>query len=260
MLEHLFLGIVQGVTEFLPISSSGHLALLEQIFGLTASPMLEMLLHLGTLLAVLVYFRERLLQMLLSLVRRDEHLRLVGLLALASLFTAVIAFALKKWLAGLEHSYFMLGIGWLITGTVLFLIERFKKSEKEKITQLSSQGAIAVGIWQGIALLPGISRSGMTISAGLFYGLKRDAAVEFSFLLSIPAVLGATFLEIRDGLTDSTSHPWGSYLLGVLAAFVVGLLSIKGLLEILKTRQLNPFAYYCWALGAIVILWAVTQR
>ncbi len=260
MLEHIFLGIVQGITEFLPISSSGHLALAEQVLDLKASPMLEMLLHLGTLLAVIFFFRERLGKLFLSLFRRDEHLRLVGFFVVASIFTSIIVFALKKWALGNGGSNLVLGLAWLVTGTVLFLIERWPKSESKEMTQLTLWDAISIGIWQGVALLPGISRSGMTISAGLFQGLTREAAVEFSFLLSIPAILGASLLEIRDGLDSATSHPWGSYLAGVLAAFIVGLLSIKGLLYILKTRKLNPFAYYCWALGAIVVVWALVQR
>lgn len=256
MFEHILLGIIQGITEFLPVSSSGHLTLAEQFLKIHPPKTFEMLLHLGTLLAVIFFFRDRLWKMLLSLFRRDEHLRLVGLFVLASIPTGVIGIALRRWADDISQSNFTLGAGWLFTGTLLFLMERWPKPENKAITQASFKDALAVGLWQGVSILPGVSRSGMTICAGLFQGFTRGAAVEFSFILSIPLILGASLLDIKDAMQSVTNYPWSEYIAGTLAAFIVGLLAIRGLLYILKTRQLSPFAYYCWILGSAVIFWS----
>jgi undecaprenyl-diphosphatase len=258
MLEHIFLGIVQGLTEFLPVSSSGHLALFEQILKIPKTGVVfDMILHLGTLLAVFYLFWGRLWSLLLSLFRRDENLRLVGLLVVASVPTALIGFVVRKWAEDAFQSSLAVGLGLLFTGTLLFAVERRRRPDREKaMSQLGWLDAIWVGILQGVAVFPGVSRSGSTISAGLFRGMKRDAAAEFSFILGIPAIIGAAAFEVKDALQESANHSWGLYGAGAIAAFVFGVLSIKWLLQILRTRTMNPFAYYCWALGLLAIIWS----
>jgi undecaprenyl-diphosphatase len=219
----------------------------------------EMLLHLGTLLAVLYRFRERLWRLVLSLFRRDEHLRLVGLFVVASVPTALIGFAIRRWAEGAFQSSWAVGIGLLFTGTLLYLTERRPREEQaaKEMTQMSWLDAIWMGVLQGVAVFPGVSRSGATISAGLWRGLKRKAAAEFSFILGAAAISGAAAFEVADAFKIPQDHPWGTYIAGTAAAFLFGVLSIKWLLHILRTRTMTPFAYYCWALGAAAVLWSI---
>ncbi len=242
-LDALILGLVQGVTEWLPVSSSAHLALLQKLMGISPPVLFDIALHLGTLLAVTVYMRDDIIR----LIHRKD---LLAYLALASIPTAIIGFALHDFFESFFSNVAAIGVALIITGIVLFCT-RFAK-EKAKLAPAS---AFAIGIAQGIAVAPGISRSGSTIATGMLLGIRREEAARFSFLLSIPAILGAAAFEARHAAF--VMPDFGPTLLGVAAAAVVGYASIDFLLGFLKKGDLSVFSWYCWLLGAAAIIWGI---
>ena len=242
-----FLGLVQGLTEFLPVSSSGHLVIIQHFLPLINQQpvVLDMMLHLGSLLALLVYFLPK---------RKNifADRKLISCIILASIITVAIVFPFRKTVETFFLNPRFAGIMLVITGIILFLASRKKKNNKDKV---DIKDSIIVGLSQALAVLPGISRSGLTISAGIFSGLKSERAAKFSFLLAIPIIAGATFLEAPK-LTQISSSLISIYFIGVLVSFVVSLFSLKLLMKILKLNQkkLVYFAYYCWLIGLTAIL------
>ena len=256
MLKFVVLGIIQGLTEFLPISSSAHLVLFERFSHLSPSEWgLIAILHLGTLFAVFYYFRRRLWQLLQSPFKRDENLRLLFLLIIATLPTAVIGIFLKTQAETMSDLIWLVGIALLMTGGFMYLVEaqlKRKPLSQKSAHELSFNEALLIGLLQGLAVFPGLSRSGLTIAMGLWRGLNREAAVEFSFVLSIPAVLGNAFQASQQPTADQALL--ASSFIGALIAALVGLLAIRLLLYVLIQRGLKPFAYYCWGAGLLAIL------
>jgi undecaprenyl-diphosphatase len=257
VIEALLWGILQGLTEFLPVSSSGHLVLVPWLLGRGPSSMtFDILVHFGTLLAVLIYFRRD----LLVLVRGAWHLlrhrrlatpeaRLTWLVALSALPAGLVALLLRDFLEQLFGVPPVAAALLLVTGTIMFLAERLAAHQRDTAS-LSGPEAVVIGVAQSVALAPGISRSGVTISAGLTLGLRRPDAARFSFLMAIPVVLGATALEAFD-LLKGVTPPESPLALGVgfVAALVSGYAAIALLLRHLQRHGLRPFAYYCWAMG-----------
>lgn len=256
----ILLGIVQGLTEFLPVSSSGHLVLIQSILPGFNEPgvLFYATVHLGTLFAVLLYFRRDLLDMVSCIVSPRSadpaKLRLILFIVVGTLPTIVLAVVFKDEFERLFANVSAAAAMLLVTGTLLYLTDR----TRERTTDLQSMNighALIVGIAQGIAVIPGISRSGSTIAAGVFSGLTRELALRYSFLLSIPAILGAFVLQLT-----THEHPvgqdvaWTGYGLAFVAAFGVGYASIDVLLKMLVSRKLTFFAYYCWALGVAVLV------
>jgi undecaprenyl-diphosphatase len=265
--QALILGLVQGATEFLPISSSGHLVLLPWLFGWEDPGLaFDTFLHLGTLVSVVAYFRRDLLSLALawagSLRERslgDPQARVAWLIILGTLPAAVMGLTLESLFERLFAAPVWVSILLLVTGLFLFLGERVRKSEgrMESMTWLD---ALLVGLAQGVAIAPGVSRSGATISAGLWRGLKREEAARFSFLLAIPAVLGANLLQLWELTKISGAGEVASTLLiGFLAAAVSGYLAIRALLSFLKRHSLYPFSLYCFFLGALMLLLALLR-
>jgi undecaprenyl-diphosphatase len=254
----IFLGVVQGLTEFLPVSSSGHLVFFQSVFGLVGPHLaFDVMLHLGTLLAVVVYFRTDIAQILLGtwawLRERkegEEEAKLLLWIVVASVPTGLMGVLLKDWFEALFSRPKTVGFMLLVTGGVLWLTRTVKRDEKTA-AEMGVMDALIIGIAQGVAIIPGISRSGSTISTGLFRGLNREFAGKFSFLLSIPAILGATLLEFREIDTHSGV---GLAFIGAVVAFFVGLLSLKLLMRIVRTGRVSSFSYYCWAVGILMIL------
>ncbi|OGP93625.1 MAG: hypothetical protein A2157_03770 [Deltaproteobacteria bacterium RBG_16_47_11] len=248
--------MVQGITEFLPISSSGHLVFFQSLFGLKEPQIFfDVMLHLGTLTAVVVYFRHDIWEIIrgigYSLKEKEIHQssRIFLWILLASLPTGLMGILLKGWFESLFSKPTIVGGMIFTTGLFLWLTRLIKKKGRtiEKMTWMDS---FLIGIAQGVAIIPGISRSGATISAGLFCGLERELSGKFSFLLSIPAILGATVLEFR----KIESHgEVGVSLLGMGVAFGVGLLALRFLMKIIKIGKISKFAYYCWAVGSLII-------
>jgi undecaprenyl-diphosphatase len=255
--QAIILGLVQGLAEFLPVSSSGHLVLFQDILGLRDVPLLfDIVLHLATLLAVLLVFRRRIWAILVALwhwatkkkVEADaENLALVLPLLGATAVTAVIGFVIQKYVADKETVH-IVSIELLITAAAL-IASAFIKPGSKGYRQLGVKESLIVGIGQGLGVFNGISRSGFTISAALLSGLKREEAGEFAFLLAIPAILGAFVLELKDLDKLTASVPLGPMALSAFVAFVSGLLALTVLLRIIKKGKLAWFAAWLIPVG-----------
>lgn len=274
-IKSVFYGIIQGLTEFLPVSSSGHLAVFQNIFGPVGVPEVTftLLLHVGTLAAVLlVYWRDvvDLITSFFSVVKKlvtgkfsfknlNSGERFFCLLFIA-LIPLVIGAVLENAVEFLSGYTFAVGILWLINGTIFILSENasVKQKPEEAITPLD---AFKVGFFQLFAILPGISRSGMTITGGVLHGFKREFAVKFSFILSIPAILGSTAITLlKDWNEISFDSSLGVILAGVAASFISGLLAIKLLQYISQKHNFKVFAYYCYAAGIFAIAYDVVTK
>ena len=247
--KEIILGLVQGLTEFLPVSSSGHLVLFQYIFGKEGISF-PVLLHFGTLLSILLFFYKDIKKILVSLIRpKDKELKKYRYLALFILIGTLPVLIVGPFLIGRVKSEWnnmhLLGISFIITSFWLFLSEYFSKKGKG----LSCKNGLLIGLAQVFALFPGISRSGMTIGAGLLCGLKKEEAFRFSFLLSIPALLGAFFLEVKEIDFSLAS------LSGMLTAFLVGLFSLYLLKKIVLKRKLWLFSIYTFILGITLIIY-----
>jgi undecaprenyl-diphosphatase len=250
----LALGVLQGLTEFLPVSSSGHLALAQILIPGFSQPgvVFDAMLHVGTAMAVVWFERRQLRRWLSSL----SSLRLAALLVVATLATALLAFPLRRLAtAAFEHSAWI-GVGLLVTGAVL-IVARFLSGGGAGEAETRFGQAVAMGLVQGLAVFPGVSRSGSTIVAGLGCGLERAWAARFSFLLSVPAILGATMVEVLDHraeLSASGGAFWLACALGTGAAAVAGYLALKMVLATVTSRVFHRFAWYCLPLGLVVLL------
>ncbi|MFP4631608.1 MAG: undecaprenyl-diphosphate phosphatase [Candidatus Acetothermia bacterium] len=260
MFRYAALGIIQGVTEFLPISSSGHLVIFKHLFGLQGpdNALLEALLHLGTLLAVLAVFRDRIRRLITgAFSSSDEERNYLLHLIVATVPIAIVGLLARDFIEAAFGSVRSAGIGLLFTGTLLWLL-RFRGKSTREVGSFNWKDSLSIGLAQVTALFPGISRSGVTISAGLFKELDPDLVAEFSFLLMIPAVFGANILQLWGSFsgTASSSIPVGAYALGILTAAVSGVIAIKWLLRLLRRGELTRFSYYCLPLGGAVLIWS----
>lgn len=269
-LSSFLLGLVQGIAEFLPISSSGHLAIAQNLLGMsdagTVPEFFDVLLHLGTLVAVFVAYWADIKDMVLEFFRGAGDLihhstpnpvpparRLILLIILGTLPLFVVL-PVKDAVQSLSNSMVFIGAALIVTGALLFVSDRVKKGRKNERTA-TWLDVLIVGIGQAIATMPGISRSGMTITTGCFVGFERKFAVRFSFLLSIPAVLGANILSLADAAKAGIN--WAEvpvYLVGVVTAAVVGYLCIRLLRFIADRGKFGAFAYYCWAVGVLTLV------
>jgi len=254
IIEAVVLGIIQGLTEFLPVSSSGHLVLFQQLFGIGGDMALtfDVALHVGTLLAVIMIYWKRIWEMLMH-----PFSKLPVYLVLGTIPTVIIALLFKDAIEGYYASGSLLGPGFIFTGLVLLGAERIGNGRKD-IREMKLTDALLIGTGQGLALLPGISRSGTTISSGLALGLERGFAADYAFLLSIPAILGGAFLDILDVVRGDTAaiESIGTIPLvaGVAASAVTGFLAIKVMLSAVKKMKLKYFAWYVLVLGILVII------
>ena len=262
MLSAALLGLVQGLTEFLPVSSSGHLVLFQQFLEAPQEDLLfDLILHLGTLVPVLVVFRQDLVDMALAPFRERGPLperpatRLLGLLVLGSIPTAIIGLVFQDQFEALFSTPATLVLTFSVTGALLFGTRALAAGQRG-VQQMTPAMALAIGTIQGLAIAPGISRSGSTIAVALFLGLNRDLAGRFSFLLSIPAILGAFLLKAAEVNFTSVDTP--PLLVGGLVAAVVGYLALKLLLRTVRTGDFSRFCWYCWGVAILALLLAVT--
>ena len=257
MFESILLGILQGLTEFLPVSSSGHLVLVQSLLPGFDGPAaaFDVLLHGGTLLAVLAYFREDVVQIVRDLGRPDKAgLRLPILLLVGTLPAGIVGVCFDDAIKPLFSSPRAASLGLIVTSVLLFGAWKLGKGGDRTLAGLTIPAAFLIGAFQAMAIVPGVSRSGATIAAGLFLGLSGPVAARFSFLLAIPVISGALVLE--SGSLLQTGLPL-SYLAGAFAAAVVGWASIALLMRILDRGNLLPFAVYCLALGVLSLLFLV---
>jgi undecaprenyl-diphosphatase len=267
----LLLGVLQGVTEFLPISSSGHLVVGAHLLGFSMPALtFEVMLHVGTLLPVLWLYRADVAEMVLSLRHAtglrsigqawhdDRGMRLTGCVIIGTLPTVLMGAGLKDLFERLFSSPTVVGVTFLVTGGILMLslIGRGAadgEHEQESYRTLTLWGALVVGVAQGMAITPGISRSGTTITAGLLLGFERSMAARFSFLLSIPAIVGALVLQLGRVSLARGSGALLIYGAGTLAAAISGYLALRWLVRLVRQGRLHWFAGYLWPLGTVVL-------
>ena len=268
-IEAVILGLVQGLAEFLPVSSSGHLALLQQWFGIEEDNVLlfAVLLHVGTLISVLIVYWRDVWELIKELgltikdiftgkgLRLEERpTRKLGVMIIvATIPTGVIGILFNDFFDSLYNSVIPIGVGLIITGFLLILAERTGTSSRG-IQQMNYRNALFIGTVQGIAICPGISRSGSTLFGSLICNLDRKFAVKFVFLISIPSILGSAVMEtpaaIQSGLDTALIGP---IAVGMIVAAVSGLIAIKTMIKIVSNKKLSYFSYYVWALGLIVV-------
>lgn len=262
LLQALILGLVQGLTEFLPVSSSGHLVLVQKAMGVEDSGIVfEIFVHFATLLSVVIYFWKVLWRMILSILPpfRPEYSRerkMIGLLALGTIPAVVVGLTLRDSFQRAYESPVAVSLLLLVTGTVLFLPRLLAGRRKKEGAEVQIPSALAMGIGQAFAILPGISRSGSTIVAGMLSGAKAEDAAEFSFLLAIPAIAGAMVLAVNDILAEGIdSALLVNYVAGAAVAFISGLIAIFSVLAAVRRGRFEWFGYYCFAAGIGFFLW-----
>lgn len=254
LIQVLILAIVQGLTEWLPISSSGHLVIVQEYFGLMPPLIFDVMLHVGTLLVILTAFWRDITRILKSVAKLDfetEEGKLGVFIVVGSIPTALIGFAFRDIFKSFFYNPLAVGIALLGTGCILY-VSRYGKNGKE----MNYLDAFLIGIAQGIAIVPGVSRSGITITTGLLSKLEKKTAFKFSFLLSIPAVVGATIIESSDMFLAEISG--STMVLGVIVSMIIGFLALKLLLRLLLKKRFHLFAFYCWVLGTAVV--AITMK
>lgn len=270
-LSAAFLGLVQGVAEFLPISSSGHLSIFQNFLGLNADDgghvFFDLLLHLATLIAVCVFYRKDIMDIITQSVtyvksvghpvpgekKKYPAVRLLVMMFFATLPLFLIV-PIKDKVEALYNNTMFIGFALIFCGTMLYISDRLpRKSKNEK--NMTVKDALIIGVFQALATVPGISRSGSTITAGIGTGLERQFAVKFSFLISIPAILGANILSIADAVEQSIDGALiPMYLVGMLVAAVSGYLCLMLLRYISQKGRFGGFAFYCWVVGVATII------
>jgi undecaprenyl-diphosphatase len=258
LLQTILLGLIQGTTEWLPISSTAHLKLTETFLGWSVTPLFNLALHLGTMVVVIFYFRREVKSILVALVRWDfksGNGMLIPRLAVATVPTAVIGVAYTLFLSDSFQTISIIAVTFLVGATIVFST----KFAKENVEGLSYKTVLLMGTMQGFAIFPGLSRSGITISTALLLGLKRDVAFKFSFLLSIPAIVGDFAFEayIQRGVLTTAGVGVVDVLAGVAVAAVVGYFAIRLVSRFVRGRKFHYFAFYTWALGIALLLWTV---
>lgn len=261
-LESIILGIVQGMTEFLPVSSSGHLVIFENLLGIKVGNLsFEIFVHFGTLLSVLAIYYYDVFSMIKSFFagiinpvqafRKDEYFRLSIFVIIGTIPAALAGVFLEDFFTNIFHNVDLVGYTLIFTAVVLWSTRYIRIKDKD----LNTKNSVLIGIAQMLAIFPGISRSGMTISTGLFSGISRQDSARFSFLLAIPAISGSMVFALADFFSGSTGGiAIGVMLTGLATAFIVGYLAIKFLLKILASGKFSYFAPYCLILAILVLL------
>lgn len=239
----IFLGAVQGLSEFLPISSSAHLAIIQSLIPGFSQPgvLYDVILHFGTSLAVIIYFWKD----LISFIKKNFLALVIGTIP-----AAVFGFLFQGFFESLFSSVKLISLMLLLTGVMDIFTDSYKGIQEE----VKSGNSLIIGMFQALAIIPGISRSGSTIFAASWLGIKKELGAKFSFFLALPAVLGANFLEILKYKGKINSSEFAPYLLGFFAALLFGYISIRVVFRFLAQRKFRYFGYYCLALGAITLL------
>lgn len=254
LFQTIILGFIQGVTEWLPISSTGHLRIAEHYFGLTVPLLFDVTLHLGTLIVTLVFFRRDIKNILTALFKRDfktENGKLIPLIIVGTIPTILIGLFLGNALDTYFSSVLALSAGFVVSAFFLYG-SKFGKETKQDVTYVD---ALIVGTMQGIAIIPSISRSGLSIAVALLLGMKREKAFKFSFLLSIPSIIGALGLTLYEQHAELALAGVGltEIVIGITVSIIVSFLALKLLWRVIASRKFHLFAFYCFAIGALLI-------
>lgn len=260
--QAIVLGVVQGLTEFLPVSSDGHLALVYRAFHQSPSLSFEVFLHFATLVAMIVYFRSDIVTLSASLMPKGKGTgdrRVVWYIVLATAISAAIAVVMKRVVESANLSLIAIGIGFVVTALALLAAELIAQGVgRREPSELGWPRTVVIAVGQALATLPGVSRSALTISSGMVSGLTREAAARFSFLIGIPIIAAANVYELREMLSEGVGMP--SLVVaaaGFIAAGVSGYLAIWLLLKLVRTRPLYVFAVYTAVVGIATILWGL---
>ena len=273
ILSAIIVGIVQGLTEFLPISSSAHLIFIQKILGVESSLAFDTFLHLGSLITVLWFFHADIYKMLrawwLSIgdilqnrfkegFRQDPYKRLAWYVILATIPAGVVGILFEDQISALfAGSLYVPAFFLFVTGTILYLSQRMERGNYDFAT-VGPKESLFMGLGQACAILPGLSRSGTTIAAGLVAGLNKEFAAKFSFILSIPAILGAALVQLKD-IGSALDANFLAIILGFIAAFITGYIAIKWVLDLIEKKSLDIFSYYCWLVGLFVFLGSIAH-
>lgn len=268
LLEAAILGFVQGVTEFLPISSSGHLVIVQQFMGIGEGAFtFDAIIHFGSLVAIMLVFKAELALIFKGLALGQDHesktgRRLLALMGVATLPLVVIGLAARDLVDQAFSTIWITPIMLYLTGLLLFVSERYAHGASGAETQVSWRQALGIGLAQVLAVLPGMSRSGITIVAGMVAGLSRELAARFSFLIAIPAISGATILELRQAMApevESVAGP-GAIIVGTVVSGVATYFAVILFLRFVRRGRLTPFGVYTWVLATAVLALAASGR
>jgi undecaprenyl-diphosphatase len=255
LLQTIILGFIQGLTEWLPISSTGHLRLTEHFFSLKVPLLFDVMLHVGTLIVTLFFFRKDIKNILGALAKGDfktKNGKLIPLIIVGTLPTALVGVIFSNAIEAFFSDLLPIAAAFVICGIVLYS----SKIGNESKTSIGYLEALAIGTAQGIALIPGLSRSGLTIAVALLLGIKREKAFRFSFLLSVPAIIGAlglTFYTQHDALALAGVE-WTEIFAGIIVSMIIGYFALKLLKKIVADKKFYLFAFYCWLLSIMLIV------
>lgn len=252
-IDILILALIQGLTEWLPVSSSGHLVIMEKILGLNLPLIYNITLHIGTLIVVLTFFRRDLINIIKALIRHNfysEEGKFAVFIIIGSIPIAISGFLLYDFFKSLFSNLLTVGLALLITGCVLFFSE--KKIGYKKMDGFDS---LFIGLAQAITIIPGISRSGLTVSAALLRKIDKTTTFRYSFLLSVPAIIGATIIEVKEFSIINVDIIL--LFLGLITSMIVGYVSLIFLKRMVLNEKIHLFAYYCWAIGIAIILFII---
>jgi len=255
LIEVFILAVVQGLTEWLPVSSSGHLVITQKILGLNLPLIYSVMLHVGTLIVVLTVFRKDIIDIIKALTKRDfetEEGKLALFIAVGSIPIAIVGFVFYDFFKSLFSNLPAVGLALLITGCILFVSE--KRIGNRKLGTLDS---LLIGLAQAFTIIPGISRSGITVATGLLRKIDKTTAFKYSFLLSVPAIIGATLVESKELVLGNVDII--PLLLGATISMIVGYASLKLLQKIVMKEKIHLFAYYCWTVGVAIIIFTILQ-
>ena len=273
IIQAIILGIVQGLTEFLPVSSSGHLAIIQNLFHINTDGglLFDVLLHIGTLIAIFLVFWKDIVKLVIEffgiigdffrrfsdpdlIVLSSAYRKFVLLIIVSTIPTGILGYVGRHFVAYASSTLIIPGIGLIITAILLFICDRIGDG-RNGIKKISYLNAFEIGMAQGVATIPGISRSGATISVGLILGIKKETAVKYSFIMSIPAVIGAAVLEIKDaGGTTVTVSTVVAYVVGMIVSAVVGYFAIRFMIGVVRRKRYIYFSIYCMVMGLVAII------
>ena len=255
LLEAIILGLIQGIAEWLPVSSTGHLRLAEHFMQLSLPILFDVTLHIGTLVVIFIFFRKDIKNILTALVHIDfksENGRLIPLIIVGTIPTAFIGLVFSDWIESTFSNILPIATALIMCGSLLYA----SKLARENTDTITYQTALIFGTAQGIAIIPGLSRSGTTIAIALLLGLKREKAFRFSFLLSIPAIIGAlglTLYKEREALMQ-TGFGLTEIAAGAVVAMLVGYVALRVLHKVIENKKFHLFAFYCWVFGAALLI------